>query len=553
MKKIMELMFYNKNIYCSNGLGYKMVKSNLCYGTPTVFLAKADEKNKQLRRYYKYGGIDNCYCRVCDNLFIAPNAVDRLQCNKKITCPICGHIHNIENVRFSYKSSTPLPLYVTARLYEKNNSIRLMFSYEAVILGENVFNDFTEHNRVTEFFDFNYTEKQVVWTKTVNAITEEVRELGYLDDILNPIESVMKYIPYSEKDRTGIKMSALIAKLRNVLQKVMSRIGYSKRKMFLHLPKPFMVERNILYMARKIRFWDENEDFRTYQLLESNLRQHINFWNIPNLAIKEKRLSELLQGGATYTNAFITIFNLYNLPIVRKNIGYSNLYPLSEAHQFNDRNLTTALIPYFLNDRPFIKDIVKYYNTLAKYYPQKSIKELCESDKNTLIDTNHLYARLNKKSLAIFENNIPHFKDLHDYLSKLVTAQEECEINYNIPEHIINRLNMQLQNSNCKVLTKYSQIRQAGIDLKNCAASYRHRINDKLQLVLITDANGKAKVLLEVKDNTIIQAKLWSNARVKMDETYNKLVLDFANKANLQISTNDIQQTSNDILNIKSA
>ena len=99
---------------------------------------------------------------------------------------------------------------------------------------------------------------------------------------------------------------------------------------------------------------------------------------------------------------------------------------------------------------------------------------------------------------------------------------------------------MQWRNSNCKVLTQYSQILKAGIDLKNCAASYKKRINENLQLVLITNDHGKAKVLLEIKNQSIVQAKLFNNKQVKTNAEYNLIVKEFALKAQLSITTEDI-------------
>ena len=44
--------------------------------------------------------------------------------------------------------------------------------------------------------------------------------------------------------------------------------------------------------------------------------------------------------------------------------------------------------------------------------------------------------------------------------------------------------------------------------LENCSAGYKDRISEKLQLVVISDNVGKPKILLEIKENAIVQAKL---------------------------------------------
>ena len=65
-------------------------------------------------------------------------------------------------------------------------------------------------------------------------------------------------------------------------------------------------------------------------------------------------------------------------------------------------------------------------------------------------------------------------------------------------------------------------------------------INENLQLVLVSDDNGKPIILLEINGNEIVQAKLMSNKSVKNINTYNELVLAFAEKARLKVATKDV-------------
>lgn len=66
-------------------------------------------------------------------------------------------------------------------------------------------------------------------------------------------------------------MSELMTYLRNYLTEKMQEQGYSKRKMFFYAPKSKMTERNLLYIARKVRFWDESETSDFYKLDSYNL------------------------------------------------------------------------------------------------------------------------------------------------------------------------------------------------------------------------------------------------------------------------------------------
>ena len=541
MKKLMELDFFDKGIFATIGYWGTIVKRTLSTNTPTLYLAHADTQNKQQRKWHK-SSVTNCYCRACDTLMVVPGAIDNLLSRKAIFCPSCGYQHKISNVLVTEDSSSTMPLYIRACLLELKNCIRLKFTYEAIILGESVYNDYSENNKVIEQFDFLYTEKRVIWKKYVNDV-EEIREIGFYKDLLKPLQTVLQYLPYSAIDRKGKKISELMMYLRNYLNRKMKEQGYSTRNLFFNMPKDKMLERNLLYIARKVRFWDENETNEIYKLESYKLQNAIKQLSLPDLEKQEIHLSSLTQNGKSYIEAFVDIFGLPNNRFVRKNLSYANVYPLSSIYSLDDEALANTLFPYFLQHRNNIAVICDYYRYLASYYPQKPFTDIVKSNFYRLEDTVALFNLLNKKNLAKFKAEKPRFKDLHDYLSVLVTQQKANEINYHIPTAIIRRLDMQLRNSSCKVLTKYSQVLKAGIDLKNCAASYKKRINDKLQLVLVADENGKAKVLLEINNQAIVQAKLWDNKPVKVNAEYNTVVKEFAEKARLSINTDDIAES----------
>ena len=50
---------------------------------------------------------------------------------------------------------------------------------------------------------------------------------------------------------------------------------------------------------------------------------------------------------------------------------------------------------------------------------------------------------------------------------------------------------------------------------------------------------------MEIKENAIVQAKLFNNISVKNDIVLNKLVLEFAKETKLYVATTDIEQINN--------
>ena len=67
----------------------------------------------------------------------------------------------------------------------------------------------------------------------------------------------------------------------------------------------------------------------------------------------------------------------------------------------------------------------------------------------------------------------------------------------------------------------------------------------------ISDNTGKPKVLLEINQDSIVQAKLYRNVPVFKDDFLNNLVIEFAKKVKLKIKTDDISiKQDNNLKNI---
>ena len=86
---------------------------------------------------------------------------------------------------------------------------------------------------------------------------------------------------------------------------------------------------------------------------------------------------------------------------------------------------------------------------------------------------------------------------------------------------------------------KNSHVKRVGLALNNCAASYKDKINENLQLVAMTDQRGKIVALIKVEKNIIKEAKLFDNKPISKDREYVKVLQEFAERAGLEIQTND--------------
>ena len=189
-----------------------------------------------------------------------------------------------------------------------------------------------------------------------------------------------------------------------------------------------------------------------------------------------------------------------------------------------------------------IKAICDFYNLFVlKIYPQLQPTKLLEN-KQELIDIMNLWYSANNKTKKNFIRHKIPFSKAHDWLSIEVAKQAEQEIRFHISKNIMNRFNLYMMNTKfqCSCINKYSKLKYIAKQMKNCSAGYKDRINNRLQLVAIFDNSGKPKVLLEINQDSIVQAKLYRNVPVFRDNLLNDLVIEFAQIAKLKVATDDV-------------
>lgn len=557
MKNLIDLHFGTEKIYYGIIFG-KYLKSNLPQGTTTLFIGNADGENKLKRKWHRYG-VCNIFCKGCDCLMVIPNADELARKNKGFTCPSCGTFHKLDNICIAENENSLLPCFMNIRLTEKKEAVELIIRYNAEMMGKNVYNDYMRVDKVKEIFTFDTKKHTVVWRRYIDDHLEEVADIGYIADLKNFVEkSALYWLNTTYKDKNGKTFCELLKVLRDKINERMKANGLSKRNMYVNGSNQYKAVDNVLYIAHQVRFWD-SKDTNAY----GNGLEKFNEWKYKHkVDIEIERKTELLmKEGNQYIEALVKACGLPNTKFVRKNISLETATLLKYAH-CTTRGAVKYLYDTFCRwideaekkkksyrfedlSRPayaMIEQTCKFIETFEKHYPQVPIEKMVKvAESNDGRDTINLWSVTDEDSRNIFKENLPKFKELHDCLSLLVAQQKDRELDFKIPEHIIRRMDMYLKNTNCKVLEKFSQVKKASLELKNCASGYRNRINENLQLVLMSDDNGKPVVLMEINNGKIIQAKLFANVSVKNNQELNQAVIEFAKKAQLIIRTDDVQ------------
>ena len=194
------------------------------------------------------------------------------------------------------------------------------------------------------------------------------------------------------------------------------------------------------------------------------------------------------------------------------------------------------------------RGVYGFLQKLAKYYSVEKIIHLLQVMAKSygyayLRDIQRLFEELASKYRSGISKVKP--KHLHDWLVERVNAQEVQGFELEVPEHVVRRLKLQLDNGMAKFYLPHNskELDQASQIFHNCVRTYKARVKtQQCNIVFMTDDDGSLTACLEIRDNALVQAKLRYNKPVCDDGAVNGAVIDWCRKAKLRISTSDVRE-----------
>lgn len=539
MKKIAELH-----------IGGNMPKYHVS-GSPTLFLNYTESPSLKNKQNYPAVGVYQGCCYYCGGRFVMTRAWSFFS-EEIVVCPCCGKKNTHNEIMYSRDNQGILPYMIRINIIEFTGKIELRLNYSGVMLGENIFENFKPLEKVMEKYVFNIADSTVVWQRIAGEEKLEY-EIGYFNEDFEKLQNktALCFLQYDHKIKKGDSFTGLLKKLREIINRKAVQAGLQEKSLFINGKHKTRLLASVLNIAHRVRFWDcEN-----IPALGNNINEFLIEKKITK-KILDMSIVEFWQSqGYSYQEALCKMYNLPNIKSVRKELQVVNLHNLSLAFRLREKNIDTTLQiynyfkdvdireqfkPYYERNGEKDKEAaVKIYNTFKKLYPKITFNQIVQKYKY-YEDCLHLLKQMDKITRQLFESNKIAVSKLHDWLSVKIAGQENREMYFDVPEHILKRLDMQLQHYNLQPIIKNSQLVQAAQSLKNCCAGYKYRINSNLQLVVITDDSGKMRALLEIRDNCICQAKVFDNKCVKTKKEINNLIIEFSEKAKLKIKTNDI-------------
>lgn len=524
----------------------------------------AETKIGSREKYYNYhnngvAGIfinkDNVVCRYCSSAFQF-NPKCHYEAIEEISCPICSRHYKKSEIMFSSVYDSYLPYVAVFKILEMKTKIKLKICYTAIQIKD--IQSYPNVYDIKEVFTFDIKNSDVIWEKYKDNKLMEKREIGYITDYEQLREyTALWFFHIKHNIKSGLSLNNLLKILRDRIQKKEKLIhNYTKKSLYVanvDLKHKFFA--NALNLAHKVRFWDSeniiynNNFLRNKSLLLDNFVD-VNFEKSIYILMTTKNIS--------YHKACFEYLSLPYTKTVLKNFSYDNIFLLQLIYKVKDINIANFLFSYYkswLNSLSYIdfmynfsslpreiKTICDFYNLFVlKIYKHLQPCRLIEN-KQELIDIMNLWYSANNKTKKNFIRYKIPFKKLHDWLSIEVSKQVDQEISFHISKDVINRFNFYMMNTKfqCSCINKYSKLKYIAKQMKNCSAGYKDRINNSIQLVVISDDTGKPKVLLEINRDSIVQAKQYRNVPVFRDNLLNDLVIKFAQTTKLEIATADV-------------
>lgn len=532
MKKLVELSIGNMII---NNCMYEY------YGSPTLFIAYKDDKHS--KNIYRKGYYQ-AYCINCGSTFtVNPRRVWHY--GERVTCPACGRVHTGNAVMYGESEENMLPDVTTMKVIDFKDKVELRINYSAITFGKFAHRTQDYMQKIKEVYTFDVKNSKCLWRKEYKSKLLEEKQIGYISDFENLKGKTAIWFYHSDhKINKGNSFAELLKALRTAVNKKIQAGGKTQKPLYIGGRFKNRLFGNVLNLAHRVRFWDsENVPALGYG------EWAVGEWSEGILGKKylPKRFEEqlyLAMQKTDYVSAVCKVLKMPNIPHTRRNLQYENFAILRECYKIKNYDVAQAMFEYVkrkgVQGIDKIRNMTAFYNTFISIYPKMQMQYVVSKWDTEYYDVLRLWQAADKVTKQEFYKAMPALSKLHDWLSIAVAKQADREIIFDVPEEVINRYTMLIKAFGAKCIERNSELKFWATSLHNCAAGYRNTIGNKRQLVGISDDRGKPVALLEINGTSITQAKLFDNDPVYYKEKINNVVLEFAEKCGLKISTRDV-------------
>ncbi|MGP1555567.1 MAG: PcfJ domain-containing protein [Dialister pneumosintes] len=468
------------------------------------------------------------------------------------TCPYCGYQHvkqhqHVYTILDSREQSSPIPYNIELKTVKRKDKLDLEVRAKCVVMQKNPADSYIVNKK--EIIRFNLKSRKTFYILFCGQKILRITELS-------PFKSVGKDSIETIKD-TALNYlnddSCVHGSLRRELDKF---IKYFRKE----LESSFRYKHHSTYIPTRVSY---NLGAITEPL--SNLIWRFSCPDAPNLknfkaalspvrANAIKRVMHLCVKGISYINAVKEVFDLPHWPSLNSVLiqyDVTQLFDLCHILSFYDIPEYGKEIAELNLDARRVRqktDIVylaKFFRILKSVKGEKwmheTIKDWCGGNRD-VDDMAWMYGKLTERNKKALWAKKLRRRDLHDTIVSIYNKQKHENIVFEYDDKSLN-LCGRLGGLQFLLPPDSDNLLELGKRMKNCVGSYKEIIaTGKVDIVAAFNRDMRPLICIEIDNGEIVQAKLACNKSVGEKAELNQLIIDYAAKKNLTISTNDVRR-----------
>lgn len=266
----------------------------------------------------------------------------------------------------------------------------------------------------------------------------------------------------------------------------------------------------------------------------------------------DKRIVKYLKEQFNNVNSHKEVLNLFIHYLRSSNVDPNVIYDLLSSFK-NSVSVILFLILKEEIDISSSKFKSKYKDieiVLDDIRIAKNIFQCVDDSTRQLLKT--FYTELNYQSVKninkiIADNyfNSKSFHTLHynilNHISNLFKDKRDS-INFSNYEKLSSKFDQEVNDFSITLAKNPKELRTIGNNLNICVGSYSNAVAEgHMNILILRDKNKQDLCCLEVKDNSIVQAKLKRNNYLFTDNKLQDVVLEYSKKVKLKVNTSDIE------------
>ena len=495
------------------------------------------------------------FCEECDQAFasawgVSPGMNGYMR-GSRFHCTHCGKLHSDHVAYIQRHEECPHKVRLSLKAFK--DLVILEVYYEAVYFDD-MFGIRARKNG-KEIFRFDIKKQTATFSSRYRKDTDQETDIGNPFELDIFKESILRFFTADSLVMTNRKKELVkfLKELREtVISKMEKRLGHKVKSAYVG---PGTYHGIFLTPLKNIAF---RVTFPDSQNLPTIYRERISEINsmcekhlITDYSFMQKAM-DVARKGTDFITAVITSIGIPNTTAVRREIR-QNFFECGRLVAAFDlvKNYDYALrlhigIKPILN-KPhgdsYSENVFRFLRDISLKYGDSGLVTFAENaEEMNIDDCVRLYDQLNKESKSDLITEGVRIRDLHDWMAKKHRRQGHKNLILDVPDHIIKRLSMQKDKLSFFLPKESRELLEAGEELHNCVASYGIAMQDHRKwIVLVANDKGKLAACLEVVGTTLVQAKLINNQRVAKDNQLNDEVIAWAEKANIDIKTNDVK------------